>query len=177
MKTELRLTSPIWLCLLGPIPLVGMAIYAYTYGDGLDYFSLFLVVGLPVFAWGMAAHLYFWIKKTVSERLYLELKPNQIETGNGEVFKSCFSSVDRLVADTEMLNNCVVAVATRKSHAGNRIFFARESAHVRIWPDGKGISELELRAIQDAFSSEFIDPVFVVADNAQQSATETGIKA
>ncbi|ORE47667.1 hypothetical protein BKN49_05575 [Pseudomonas aeruginosa] len=178
MGTDQQLKNPIPLCILGPIPIVLLGVYSIFYGEGLDSWSLFLFIVLPVLGWGMAVYLYFWNRKLISQRVYLELKPNKIETSNGEVFHNGFSSADRLVADTRKLNDCIVAVATRRSHAGDRLFFARESAHVRIWPDGKGISELELHAIQDSFMSEFIDPVFEVADNnAQQSAKQTGIKA
>lgn len=170
--------NPIPLCLLGPLPMIGMALYAHIHSDGLDKWTLFLTLTLTVLGWGIAAYLYFWNKKLIAQRVYLELKPNRIETANGEVFHTAFSSTDRLIADTTKLKKCVGDVAARMSHSRGRLFFARESAYVRIWPDGHGVSSLELNVIQEAFLSEFIDPVFEVADeNGNQSSRELGIKA
>lgn len=176
MRTDQKLPNPIPLCLLGPLPLMVLAWYSYVYGNGLDSWGLFLAFALPILGWSMAAYLYFWSKKLSAQRVYLGLYPNRIETGNGEVFHACFSSTDHLIADSTKLNDCVAAVATRKSHSGGRFIFSRESAHVRIWPQGKGIGELELNAIRNAFEREFIDPAFEIADGNQPNK-EIGIKA
>ncbi len=178
MNNQSKLKSPIPLCLLGPIPPLALALYSELHGDGMVFSTLALVAVITVFGWGSAAYLYFWSKKIVRERVYLELRPNVIQTANGEVFRGDFSSDDRLVAYPEKLNDCVVAVVTRKSHSGQRFMFSRESACVRIFPDGRGISSLEVEAIHDIFESEFVAPVIQVVDSmGLQAGADIGIKA
>lgn len=153
-----------------------MAWYSHSYGGGLDSWGRFIAIALPIIGWSTAAYLYFWSKRLKAQRVFLELYPNRIETGNGEVFHASFSSPEHLIADIDKLKDCVSAVAVRKSYVGDRLIFSKESANVRIWPDGKNISQLELNAIRDVFEREFIDPVFEVADG-NRSNIESGIKA
>lgn len=123
--------------------------------------------------------LFAWIKRSaLSNRLYLHIKPNSIEVESAEVFRGEFSSETRFLASPEEFQKTLHAVAVRKSHVQGRFMFARESAYVRIWPGVVGITELELGALSDAISDEFIEfEIEVVATDTGGSARDTAIKA
>lgn len=121
---------------------------------------------------------FFWEKKLLAQRLYLTIKPGQIETANGEIFYGEFSSPDHLIACSAKLAECVNAVANRQFQVSNSFAISRESAYVRIFNEGKDVSELELNAIQEAFALEFVNPVFEMLEDTDSQATrEVGVKA
>lgn len=164
--------------LFGPLPFAAWVSYVYISGNGASTFDLFLVCSLTLISWAMVAFIFFWEKRLVAHRLYLTIKPGQIETANGEIFYGEFSSTDHLIAFPKKLDECVEAVAGRKSHAGDSFVSSRESAYVRIFNGGKDVSELELNAIQDAFAREFVNPVFeLLEDTDSQTTREIGVKA
>jgi len=164
--------------LFGPIPFAAWVGYVYISGNVPSTFDPFLVSGLTLISWTTVAFIFFWEKRLRAHRLYLTIKPGQIETANGEIFYGGFSSKDHLIAYPEKLDECVEAVASRKSHIGDSFVYSREAVHVRIFNEGKPVSELELNAIQDAIERKFLNPVFdLLEDMDSQTTREVGVKA
>jgi hypothetical protein len=68
-------------------------------------------------------------------------------------------------------------VVVRKSYSRDRIIFARESAYVRIWPGVLGITDLELEAIEQSLTDEFLELEIEVMQCTWQGDQAPTIKA
>ncbi|MGO3543711.1 hypothetical protein ACTXN4_09635 [Pseudomonas helleri] len=122
---------------------------------------------------------FVWTKrKAVRNRVYLHVKPNIIEVESAELFSGEFSSETRFLVSTEAFQKTLQAVVVRESYTQGRFMFPRESAYVRIWPGALGVTELELEAIEQALTEEFIElEIEVMERTPGHGSHDTAIKA
>lgn len=126
----------------------------------------------------IGAWLVWTKRKAVRNRVYLHVKPNIIEVESAELFSGEFSSETRFLVSTEAFQKTLQAVVVRKSYTQGRFMFPRESAYVRIWPGALGVTELELEAIEQALTEEFIElEIEVMESTPGQGSQDTAIKA
>ncbi|MGF6281825.1 hypothetical protein ABH908_000142 [Pseudomonas frederiksbergensis] len=158
--------NPIPACIVAPFFFMAWCGLAYWRLGTVDNSTLYKVAGITVVLWSLAAYAIFWKRKTISERVHIDVKPNVIEVADGERFTAQFSTGGRFLSSPEQFSSALRDAANRKSHMANRSVAHRESAHVRLWPGELGISELELDAFTQLLEIEFVDPTIEVIDPA-----------
>lgn len=131
---------------------------------------------------GSCMSIFVWLvlsnQKAIRNRLYLNIRPNVIEIEGDEKFRGNFSSETRFLISTDAFREALNSTVTRESYTRGRFVFAREAAYVRIWPGDAGISDLEVEAIHNALSEEFIElEVEVVQGGDGQLPHVSAVKA
>lgn len=163
---------------MAPLFLMGWCGLSYTWLGYVPEGNLRTAIFVTAFSVAIGTWLVWMERKAVKNRLFLHVKPNIIEVEGAELFNGAFSSETRFLVSPEAFIKTLRAVVVRKSYTRNRFIFPRESAYVRIWPEAFGITNLELDAIVQALTEEFIVlEVEVMKSLVGQDPQDTAIKA
>ncbi len=163
---------------MAPLFFIGWCGLSYMWLGFVPEGNLRTAILVTVSCAAIGAWLLWAERKAVRNRVYLHVKPNSIEVESAELFSGDFSSQTRFLTSTEEFQKTLRAVVVRKSYTKDRFMFARESAYVRIWPGDLGITELELEAIEQALTEEFIElEIEVMESTLRKGSQDTAIKA
>lgn len=168
---------PFTLMILGPLPLVANAWLKYHLDGVLEGFWLWLPLAVTVISWASAAFLWNWKRRLVAHRTYIDIRPGTVTAMEGDVVSKPFSSESQFLADYQAFDDAIISIATRPSVSKGKFVYARESAHVRIWPDGLALSEPDIRALVTVLRREFIDPEIEIGQDSETSNQKDAIRA
>lgn len=114
-------------------------------------------------------------RKAIAERVIIDVRPNRLIVDGVEL--NCnFSSASRFIKSRDalaMMVNATVNEAMFK--AGGKFFVARKSALFRIWPGELAVTDIELDALIEEMTYEFLEPVFEVNGMATTNQARTDL--
>lgn len=103
--------------------------------------------------------------------MFVDIHPNRIASSDGFQCEKGFSSGACFIADSSALRDALEAVCERNYIGTNKLFYPKESAHIRIWPGKYHVSVADVAAIGELADELFIEPVIEVVGSAGVVAT------
>lgn len=161
---------PYALAIGGPLIFVILNIYGYSVGV-LHYDIIILTVLAVVIGWGGSLHMWLTQRRAATKRLFIDIRPNMVETMDGALIENPFSSDKHFLNDAVLFDKTINEIAGRPQASKGRFIFARESVHARVWPGSLGVSELESGRMLDALEMHFISATVEIIDS-QDDATD-----
>ena len=169
--------TPFPLMIAGPLPFVAMAWLKYHLTGVLEGSWLWLPLALTVVSWCLAAFLWNWKRRLIARRTFIDIRPGTVTAMEGDVVRKPFSSETQFLADYQAFDDAISSIAIRPSVSKGKFVYGRESAHVRIWPNGLALSEPDIRALVTVLRREFIDPEIEIGQDSDTSTQKDAIRA